>query len=155
MTAYLFCNLRARTYGHLAPVPASSNVEFCMHQDDTPFCWLGGRKRSVSAPPRRPRRPAPTASSTSSGPSTSSAADSDLAAVVALVRAAGAALEHLEGELRCSVDDLFCTVSSANMHSTRTDVRAAVAYLRTEHEIVVDRDSQHRPGRDIIVFLED
>ena len=127
-----------------------------MHQDDTPFCWLGGRKRSVSAPPRRPPRPAPTASSTSSGPSTSSAADhSDLGAVVALVRAAGAALEHLEGELRCSVDDLFCTVSSANMHLTRTDVRAAVAYLRTEHEIVVDRDSQHRPGRDIIVFLED
>ena len=132
-----------------------------MHpQDDTPFCWLGGRKRSVSAPPRRPRRPAPTASSTSSGPSTSSAAassaaDSDLAAVVALVRAAGAALEHLDGELSCSFDDLFLTVSSANMHLTRTDVRAAVAYLRTEQEIVVDRDSQHRPGRDIIVFLED
>ena len=126
-----------------------------MHQDDTPFCWLGGRKRSVSAPPRRPRRPAPTASSTSSGPSTSSAADhSDLAAVVALVRAAGAALEHLEGELRCSFDDLFCTVSSADKHLTRTDVRAAVAYLRTEYEIVVDRDSEH-PGRDIIVFLED
>ena len=131
-----------------------------MHQDDTPFCWLGGRKRSVSAPPRRPRRPAPTASSTSSGPSTSSAAassaaDSDLAAVVALVRAAGAALEHLEGELRCTFDDLFCTVSSADKHLTRTDVRAAVAYLRVENEIVVDRDSQHRPGRDIIVFLED
>ena len=130
-----------------------------MHQDDTPFCWLGGRKRSVSAPPRRPRRPAPTASSTSSGPSTSSAAassaaDSDLAAVVALVRAAGAALEHLEGELRCSVDDLFCTVSSANMHLTRTDVRAAVAYLRVENEIVVDRHSEH-PGMDVIIFLED
>ena len=91
-----------------------------------------------------------------SGPSTSSAADhSDLGAVVALVRAAGAALEHLDGELGCSFDDLFRTVSSANMHLTRTDVRAAVAYLRTEHEIVVDRDSQHRPGRDIIVFLED
>ena len=91
-----------------------------------------------------------------SGPSTSSAADhSDLGAVVALVRAAGAALEHLEGELKCSFDDLFCTVSSADKHLTRTDVRAAVAYLRTENEIVVDRDSQHRPGRDIIVFLED
>ena len=56
--------------------------------------------------------------------------------------------------LRCSFDDLFCTVSSANMHLTRTDVRAAFAYLRTEHEIVVDRDSEH-PGRDIITFLED
>ena len=117
-----------------------------MHQDDTPFCWLGGRKRSVSAPPRRPQRPAPTASSTSSGPSTSSAAassaaDYDLAAVVALVRAAGAALEQLDGELRCTFDDLFCTVSSADKHLTRTDVRAAVAYLRTEYEIVVDRDS--------------
>ena len=78
-----------------------------------------------------------------------------LAAVVALVRAAGAALEHLGGELRCTFDDLFCTVSSADKHLTRTDVRAAVAYLRTENEIVVDRDSQHRPGRDIIVFLED
>ena len=32
--------------------------------------------------------------------------------------------------------------------------RAAVAYLRVENEIVVDRDSEH-PGRDIIVFLED
>ena len=40
------------------------------------------------------------------------------------------------------------------MHLTHTDVRAAVAYLRTEYEIVVDRDSEH-PGRDIIVFLED
>ena len=80
---------------------------------------------------------------------------SDLAAVVALVRAAGAALEHLGGELSaCSFDDLFRTVSSANMHLTHTDVRAAVAYLRTEFEIVVDRDSEH-PGRDIIVFLED
>ena len=134
-----------------------------MHQDDTPFCWLGGRKRSVSAPPRRPPRPAPTASSTSSGPSTSSAAassaaDSDLAAVVALVRAAGRGggwRDGEEGELRCTFDDLFCTVSSADKHLTRTDVRAAVAYLRTEQEIVVDRDSQHRPGRDIIVFLED
>ena len=78
----------------------------------------------------------------------------DLAAVVALVRAAGAALEHLDGELRCTFDDLFCTVSSADKHLTRTDVRAAVAYLRVENEIVVDRDSEH-PGRDIIVFLED
>ena len=130
-----------------------------MHQDDTPFCWLGGRKRSVSAPPRRPRRPAPTASSTSSGPSTSSAAassaaDYDLAAVVALVRAAGAALEHLGGELRCTFDDLFCTVSSADKHLTRTDVRAAVAYLRVENEIVVDRHSKHT-GMDVIIFLED
>ena len=32
--------------------------------------------------------------------------------------------------------------------------RAAVAYLRVENEIVVDRDSEH-PGRDIIIFLED
>ena len=130
-----------------------------MHQDDTPFCWLGGRKRSVSAPPQRPQRPAPTASSTSSGPSTSSAAassaaDYDLAAVVALVRAAGAALEQLDGELRCTFDDLFCTVSSADKHLTRTDVRAAVAYLRVENEIVVDRHSKH-PGMDVIIFLED
>ena len=105
---------------------------------------------TLFTPDRHPPR-----SSTSAGPSTSSAADhSDLAAVVALVRAAGAALEHLGGELRCTFDDLFCTVSSADKHLTRTDVRAAVAYLRVENEIVVDRDSEH-PGRDIIIFLED
>ena len=101
-------------------------------------------------------------SSTSSGPSTSSAdassaADSDLAAVVALVRAAGRGggwRDGEEGELRCTFDDLFCTVSSADKHLTRTDVRAAVAYLRTEYQIVVDRHSKH-PGMDVIIFLED
>ena len=40
------------------------------------------------------------------------------------------------------------------MHLTRTDVRAAVAYLRVENEIVVDRHSKH-PGMDVIIFLED
>ena len=74
-----------------------------------------------------------------------------------LVRAAGRGggwRDGEEGELRCTFDDLFCTVSSADKHLTRTDVRAAVAYLRTEYEIVVDRHSKH-PGMDVIIFLED
>ena len=64
-----------------------------------------------------------------------------------------AVLHHLQAENSVELR-VILALSIADKHLTRTDVRAAVAYLRVENEIVVDRHSKHT-GMDVIIFLED